>query len=608
MESKNSSPDLYLDLVCGLYRDIAQCYSVSSRVQRIELRVIEERYRREGLSFLTKGLPRLGKAVDTALSAGIPLAIKGFTLDGAIPKFLGWLLSRVFDTVGLELDQPDPVALKHFRQFVYLLYKLAIPYEKTTAQAVVDSFVKTEADLSSINLADLSDADLGWINDARDFITRVISPIDPLRITPKHGPGAVATGEHALNKCEFSRIYESMERVYPFTEWMRFNLSHVAESWQADQQRLSLEKEPTARVVLVPKDSRGPRLISCEPLEVQWIQQGLGSLIKNQIELSRWTRGHVNFTDQSINRRLSLSSSLDGRWVTLDMKEASDRVSLDLVERLFSGHPTLVEAMKACRSTRTLLPDGTVMTLKKFAPMGSNLCFPVESLVFYALAVSAIKRTGYSWRKARASVFVYGDDIIVDSKVYKELTLRFPVVGLMFNADKCCTASSFRESCGCDAYHGVDITPVRLKTVWSHRRTDPVALASYVAFRNAMWSKGYDHAVQIVEKLVHLVYGGIPYTNDYTVHENGSCVSNANAIAYTAYEPCRHLNRRFKRRFNKHLFYSEVLSYQSSPVKRRTRHDGYQEWLRRLSDNYGAHGGYYALVRRNRLKRTWLRE
>jgi hypothetical protein len=602
---------IYLELVCELYRDIAHCYGVTCRQRKAELRFIEARYYAEGVSFLTKQLPRLGKAVNKALSSGQPLNIVGFkTCDGVLPRFLGWLLKRVFDASGNELDNPDPLALKHFRQLVYIVYKLEIPYAPNTAKAVVDAFVATEVDLSQVDWDRVSS---GWITQARDFISRVVSPLDPQGIKPKHGPGSVATGEKVCEKTIFKRIYSSLDEVYSFSEWFRLNLSHVAESWRDDQVNLEVIPEPTARVVLVPKDSRGPRLISCEPLEVQWIQQGLGSALQNQIETSKWTRGRINFRDQVTNRRLAIAGSLGQGWVTLDMKEASDRVSLKLVEKLFEGHPQLLAALIATRSTSTILPDGTVLPLKKYAPMGSSLCFPVESLCFYALAVSAIRLTGVPWRKALESVYVYGDDLVVRDQVYASLLLHFPTVGLMFNVDKCCTARFFRESCGCDAYVGVDVTPIKLKTVWPRRRTNsPDSLVSYVALSNALYGQGYIRAAEYVKLLVEDRYGVIPYTDRRVTSDNGSYVAQSGGVAWVSMGSAITLNvdRNVRYRYNTDLHRSEFLSYSSVPVKRKTNYDGYAEWLRRLSAGFPQgkepHGGTYALVRRNRLKRTWM--
>lgn len=575
LKKSGSKDPFYLDLVKALYRDIAQCYNVHLSTQRVEQCYIDSRYAAEGISFLTKTLPAFGKAVDKAISTGSLLSTPGLkkAKGSVIPKLFGWLLSRVFDAKGKELDCPDPKALKHFKQLTVLLYKLEIPHESDTNNSIYDSFALTDASLPDpdgdpdiISMGHVLDLGAGrtatrnWLETTRKIITRVVSPLDPFDIKPKHGPGSVATRECVTAKKNLRRIYQHLEEVYPFTEWMLFNLNHVAQAC-IDKDGYYLEiPEATARVVLVPKDSRGPRLISCEPLEVQWIQQGLGRALVNQIQSHRWTSGYVNFTDQEVNRDLALEGSIGvsgtlnfseklwekvtgashgQQWVTLDMKDASDRVSLCLVKYLFQDHPWLLKALLACRSPLTRLPNGSVIRLKKFAPMGSALCFPVEALVFWALSVSAIyTNTGSRLSEARRSVYVYGDDIIVKRSDYQSLFQYLPLVGLKFNENKCCTARFYRESCGCDAYDGVDITPVKLKTVWSYRRTDPTTIASYVAFTNAMLGLGHYETAELVTRKLKHQYGNIPHTTrNYSAAPNGTLGTSTSGFAFCAEGP-----------------------------------------------------------------------
>jgi hypothetical protein len=405
----------------ALYADEAERFGLSSIESRLELRKIRKRVASEGLPFLTVTLPRLGKAVDTALSKNTPLLVEGFQKkpNTTIPKLFGWLLSRIFTDSGLERPDADPEALRALRQLVYFVYKLEIPYDEAKTQKVIDDFVRTDYELKELVVPNDN-----ITKHARWFTTDVFGMFDPRSILPRHGPGSVATGEKAYEKHKFSRIYESIERVYPFTEYYQFSMAQVADTYHTYKDLESV-KTGTAKVVLVPKDSRGPRLISCEPLEYQWIQQGLGRKISSHLESHKLTAGFVNFTNQSINRELALSSSADQEWVTLDMKEASDRVSLTLVRELFRDVPGLLEALEATRTTATTLPNGEVVQLNKFAPMGSCLCFPVEAFVFYALSVSVLMNDAhYSRREARRRVYVYGDDIIVRREDFAFLLQR----------------------------------------------------------------------------------------------------------------------------------------------------------------------------------------
>lgn len=594
-----------------LYCDIASRFSVTSRVQAIELAYMRSRIAEEGLSFLTKTLPRYGKAVDTALATGKLLNIIGFKSgDAAIPKFLGWLLVRLFCArTGGVLDNPEPEALKHLRQFVYFFYKLEIPYEKENLEKVFQSFEDVDNELVAYANACYTDP---IVPVARALVARVTGAVDPYRITPKHGPGAVATGEKAHQKAHFKRVYRKLEEHYPFTEWMCFSLSHVADT-VGQIQNLSVEDESVSKTIPVNKDSRGPRIISAEPLEIQWIQQGLGAALQRSIERCSITRGHVNFTDQTVNQRLALLGSLGHPWVTLDMKEASDRVSSDLVKSLFADHPELLSCMFACRSGVTELPNGKKVTLNKFASMGSRLCFPVEALVFYALIVgSLVVHKKYSMRQAAKRVYVYGDDIVMRVEDYDVALQCLPSVGLKFNVDKCCTHGFFRESCGVDAFLGVNVTPVRLRTVWSHHQTAAV-LESYVALRNAAAGRGYSQLAEAVERLVQSKYGNIPYTDNYTQAPNGAYVVGCEAIAYASdILPARIQNQKFRRRTEVRDLrlpnYGEyqVHSWVSLPERKVAREDNWSGLLRRYITGNGRSGAVYALPRSNRLKRGWV--
>lgn len=709
MRINNSLVSFYGTLFSRLHDDIAARLHVRDKTLTAEKRFIARRLKKEGLSFLTKTLPAYGKAVDLALSSETQLNIVGLKKahGAALPKFLGWLLSCVFDHTGRERTMWDEYstwstltsaegpkrllpheALAYFRQLVYLVYKLRVPSDPDNDQAVIEEFAKTDAALQGGYNSNPKCADV--LMHARRFTSSVFGTFDEMDIKPSHGPGSVATGERAEEKASFKRIYSSVERKYPFTEYFMFNLNHVVDKYP-ELQALEPSDQPTAKVVLVPKDSRGQRLISCEPLEIQWIQQGLARKMVAHLERHRLTAGHVNFTDQSINQRLALDGSAYlsasfarsyytysthshesatapetewlpcvplthylsafnrgvglevnkptayrasftgdpvprrrvGQWVTLDMKEASDRVSLDLVKEVFALVPGLLEALVATRSTHTRLPSGAVIALKKFAPMGSALCFPVESFVFYALAVGTlIAHKHYTRREACSRVYVYGDDLIVDKADYACLLATFPQFELKFNEGKCCTHGSFRESCGVEAYRGFDVTPVRLRTVWSDRRVnDPKVLLSYVSFGNEMVARGFHGVANYIwTKITHL-YGFIPYTNQrqlatfYKDRELDKVeLACSGVMRYTAETTPEVIMRNFgpcQFRWNSELHRLEVRSYGVRARKVPAPTDGYHELLRRYCSGASGGGskepwGLYAVRHRSRLQRRWV--
>jgi len=601
MEVHNSL-STYVEMFEQLYLAIADMLSLSRRDTELDLQKVRFRISSEGFSFLTKTLPRLGKAFDKALLGDSVFPLPGLKKahGSETPKLFGNLWKMVFTVGGTLLESPSTDAIRHLRTLCYFLYKVEMPYDKATSDSVISSFVATDAALEAVSINNGSRA----IQVAKHLTSQTFKTFDPTDIEPKHGPGAVATGEKVHEKHFFSRIYSKLERVYPLWEYFVMGWKQVQDDLDRykDFEELSVA---TARVCLVPKDSRGPRIISCEPLELMWIQQGLGNQLKSHIERHPLTRGHVNFVSQEINRRLALSGSASQEWVTLDMKEASDRVSVELVNTLFAGCPDLIKALYACRSDQTRLPDGTHIELLKFAPMGSNLCFPIQAFSFYALCVGAIVcEYGVTRREARESVFVYGDDIIVRQQYYPAVLRHLPFVGLLFNKDKCCTTGFFRESCGCDAYKGVDVTPLRLKKVWCHRSTISADIAaSYVGFCNQAFKRGYYRLAGYIREMVEQRLGPLPEVPvDFDpsglawTWQSAAARGRTPGVAY-----------RFRKRFQR----LEARTYVVRPVEKSTDPDNWSTILRvrnnrSTPDSDSPNVGTYALPRRSCLQRGWI--
>lgn len=505
MVTKNSELDLMIELTTDLLADIAAVCGLN--VDR-DAREVRNRTTSEGSSFLTKRLPALGKAFDNALSkADVKMDYSGFKTAGGYPLFMGGLFRLVFDHTGRSLCDVSPLTVRYIRQILYLWYKYELPYTQAQETSLEDRFIATDASLPD------KIPDCPVIQGARNLIALVVKDFSPKDFVPRHGPGSVATGELPWKKWSFKRLYRPIERVLPFSEWYIPCLSYLARC-EAPLDYLEVLEEGTARAVFVPKDSRGPRLISCEPLEYQWAQQAVAAELVFCINKSLLTSGRVNFTHQEVNRRYCRLGSIDGRWVTLDMADASDRVSTLLVERLFANTHVL-EYLLACRTQCTVLPSGRLVRMKKYAPMGSALCFPVESLCFYALAVNVlVHHCGIALDKACERVKVYGDDLVLCREDYAAVMQYFPYVGLMFNEKKCCTGGFFRESCGLDAFLGEDVTPVKFRTRLSFTR-DISSIVSWIEYSNALDLLGYWRCSEAIREYVWRVFptecGAIPY-------------------------------------------------------------------------------------------------
>jgi len=504
---KSAETQVYLDLVLQVLRQPQYHRPNAASIER-DCETVMSRTATEGVSFLTKTMPKFGKAILEGIETGRLNPCVGFGAHGRtrLPAFMQDAVSRLFQNDGTLQVDPSPEALSYLEQVLFLCYKIELPSELEADHRVVSDFVKTEEDLAELALGE---SELLIV--ARSLITRVVAGFDASNIHPQHGPGAVATGETAERKWRFDTVYAQLEKFYPYWSWFTPRPAGVGFEFRHELAPRYARENGCAKVVLVPKDSRGPRLISAEPLAYQFIQQGLMRQLVPLIENHPLTRGHVNFRDQSVNGRLALESSKDKSLATLDLKEASDRVSVELVRRLFPKE--VADVLFATRSVATRLPSGEVLPLRKFAPMGSALCFPVLSLVVYAVAVASIVlcEEGAGLQEGKAGVYVFGDDIIVPTPYVSTVMDALESVGLKVNRAKSFHASNFRESCGVDAFRGVLVTPTRLHTRWTGRRSDGNALASYAATANALHKKGYSYAATYIWAILEKTYGFIPW-------------------------------------------------------------------------------------------------
>lgn len=535
----NKSLDFPVGLVIAMLRDVQTLHTdvFTPHALSCTTKVLQERCKDEGVSFLTKTLPKLGKALDRALAEIEPMDAKrlGFNTlpDSNLPMFLGELFQKVLSHTGVVLSNACVSCIRTLRQVLYCFYKYELPYDKQITDEVLQKFEKTEEEISPFNkyfndtvdlLADNKDGSLferrfgaqivPIVREARRLLQQLFANFDPLDIFPRHGPGAVAEKLEPWEKYLFKEIPSRLADVYSVDAYFYASLGHVCDAYNNPHRWVDVtDAEPAARVCLVPKDSRGPRIISAEPLVFQWVQQGLRMAIYRLVEDHPLTREEVRFTDQQPNQFAALLGSMTGSYATLDLQEASDRITVGLVRLLFPSQ--VLPALMASRSLLTQLPSGKQLRLNKFAPMGSALCFPIMALTIWSLlkasqrvcraanegcftrecAMCAKKDLGNPAKgippttlgeHCNPLVYVYGDDVIVKTANAAHAISVLEAFGLRVNRDKSCTSGFFRESCGTDAYKGVDVTPVRIKTVWSSHPSPDVYVA-YVDYARAFF-------------------------------------------------------------------------------------------------------------------------
>jgi len=239
-----------------------------------------------------------------------------------------------------------------------------------------------------------------------------------------------------------------------------------------------------SRTIFVPKTASKLRTISMEPIALQYLQQGVMHELYRFIDNHPYLGVRIRLGSQDQNQYLALEGSLRQNYGTIDLSKASDTVSWRLVKRIFHSVPSLYKWLLGTRSSRTRLPDGEILQLEKFAPMGSALCFPIECIIFSAIVEYASRMVSSQTGKPSALWSVYGDDLIVDSACYEETIRILQLCGFTVNKTKSYNHGKYRESCGREYWAGYDITPLYYRTSFYRKRPSPSAYGSWCSSAN----------------------------------------------------------------------------------------------------------------------------
>lgn len=493
----------------------AQCSTDASRdVQRIN-----ERFRHEGMSFLTITLPDFCQDFFQGLEEGWVTSdlFRGWKKRLCLPAFMQGFTSLCFDArTGRRFDEPHIHAIRSVRQVGLFLKKIKLDCTEERTAKALNQYIQTDSELFGIT-SSVPRVLLEEYRRVARMVTGTVfhDVIDLDEIVPHHGPGSTAEKCTGNDKYRFLCAFHDRLRPW-FDESIFFNSEESFYLSGVEIPVLSEAEESPVRVTTVPKTQKSPRIIAMEPVIMQMVQQGLKDYVVRRIETSPITGGHVNFKDQSVNRTLAQRASRSLSNATLDLSEASDRVSNDLVKILFEVNGELNDMIQSCRSTHALLPNGQKLKLNKFASMGSALCFPVEALFFFVLLIlnglrhSALPPTLRNILHVSKRYYVYGDDIICPVDEVESIFTLFATFGCKVSKTKSFFKGSFRESCGMDAYGGVDITPVYMRNSIPSRRRDVGALVSCVATANQLHSIGFTETALSLKDSVELVLGKLP--------------------------------------------------------------------------------------------------
>lgn len=549
---KSHASDLLELQTCILTDAYLKCLAKQPDLR--DIKTIESRVKHEGISFLTITLPTLGSDLEKALSLGSttdPTLFRCFKKRGKIPAFMQAIFGLVFDlgTGGL-LDEPSIPAIEAIRQVAYSFKKARVECAPARVRATFQKFISCEQDLTRA----IASGDADYFHSVSNCVWGPIVgvPIDwNADVRPKHGPGATAERIGGNSKYVPLVWHDRLEPYFPILDNAFANAGALDSREFKGVSVVSPDQERPVRVIPVPKTLKGPRIIAIEPVCMQYTQQAISKWLVSRLESHQLTKGHINFTDQSINRRLALEASKTEELATLDLSSASDRVPFSLAISMFRSNPELQAAIASCRSTRAQLPVEVMgelapLQLNKFASMGSALCFPVEAMYFYTICVAALLRwhdlpvTSRNVSKVSRYVYVYGDDIIVPAGAAKIVSDTLHKYYCKVNVSKSFSTGRFRESCGMDAYAGEEVTPTYIREMRPRGKRSSCTsnLVSWVATSNLFYRKGYWRTSSYMLNVCEDYLGKLPIV--------GPDCSGLGALSFQPYVSAERYNRRYQ--------------------------------------------------------------
>ncbi len=527
-----------IDLWCNSAEELAEwCHTCATA----DIKTVRSRVEHEGFSFLTIALPDFGKEFERALDLGRidhrdfrwtkhrrihrkPVSAEGASWSpGMIPVFLQGFMRQVFDEEsGILHESPNIDCIFAIRQLCSLYAKIELPCSNSRIVRAMKEYVECEDELEAWESTVEQDLLWRFRSASRLLFASVFTVVDSDiyngDVSPAHGPGSTADGVVGNDKYRMPQWTQRLESVFPYGDfclpnWRYYNLlDHVEFIHPAN--------ELPVKVIHVPKTLRSPRVIAMEPSYVQFMQQGvLRNLVRELEDPEELCSSFLGFTDQIPNREMACEGSLTGQLATLDLKEASDRVPNLLVKLMLGDHPWLSAAVDCTRSSRAEIPElGLCLpNLRKFASMGSALCFPFEAMVFLTITLMGVSRQrGVPLSRSfltelRGDVRVYGDDIIVPTDCVLSVIGMLEAFGFKINSKKSFWKGKFRESCGGDFFDGQDVTPIRLKKVPPSSLRDGSRVKALVEFRNRLYLRGmWKTASWLDEAIAALLRGHFP--------------------------------------------------------------------------------------------------
>lgn len=427
----------------------------------------------------------------------------------------------------------DPQALRYLLSFLQFGKKLFFESQDLETNAL-RGWLEVEDRLKGLELPP-------FVRNLKVIMTWIFDQWSIGPFLPKHGGGAVA--ERGVRGIEAKNVAFGRSPKIDLM-YNRGSILDYPVDWTSEPNpsvKALTKSKAVSRLKFVPKDWKKKRSICMEPILFQWAQQGVRLWYEDYLSRSV-LKEHVFIKDQGMNQLASQFGSLTNRVDTIDLSSASDSVAYELVKKIYPAK--VLKHLIATRTSTVELPDGSELDVLKYAPMGSALCFPVQSTIYSAiiLMVGMASRFGLDWKvpgifdgvdldqaydlsfgrrlidedaHKYQPFYVYGDDMICDKRITSNVIDALTALAFQVNVEKSYVDSAcYRESCGKHHFIGQDVTPMTFKVKKVGPRISIESLAGVLQMANRAREYGYDalrrHLIQFA---LHYPIQGVQSVN-----------------------------------------------------------------------------------------------
>lgn len=367
--------------------------------------------------------------------------------------FAGVILGPIKEAISFHLEDQSSRSFSPVYQYFSFLTHLTLNDIDLSVELEA-GYLEQEERLAAFQLHDGLIEQMNFV--MRDWMSGF--KIKSEDFLPEHGPGGVADllGNSTLEN-KYKALRPNAMIKYVLKKHIGIDALDYCPAPLAEG-----ETSRTSRIVFVSKSMNKKRVISAEPTTYIYFEKAIDNEIRKWIRNHDYLSQHIDFNNQCVQRQAALDASRTRKFATVDLSAASDSISFDLVKDVFRG-TALYPFLVAFRSNSAKLPSKRIVSLAKFAPMGSALAFPIQTLIFACVVECTVRYVRATGGISPSAYRVYGDDIIAPDICLNDLVVNLHRCGFTINRGKTYGGNQrFRESCGCDAYDGGDVSPMRI--------------------------------------------------------------------------------------------------------------------------------------------------